>query len=209
MSDTPPSKPASAANTAQAAGASGAAGAAKPVAAKPATTATQPARSAAKPAPEASKPAASRAVATKTSNDPIRSMEPVHADEPEVHEARWTGRLVIFLRVMAVLSMAKGLYHWSIVCGLGGPADGFEYQPTPWQTATVFFAVIDLVAAVGLWLAAAWGAVVWLTACVSMAAVEVFFPQVYGGRLLIVAAEGVLLFTYLGLAIQSAREHPN
>ena len=209
MSDTPPSKPAPAANTAQAAGASGAAGAAKPVAAKPATSATQPAPSAAKPAPEASKPAASRAVATKTSNDPIRSMEPVHADEPEVHEARWTGRLVIFLRVMAVLSMAKGLYHWSIVCGLGGPADGFEYQPTPWQTATVFFAVIDLVAAVGLWLAAAWGAVVWLTACVSMAAVEVFFPQVYGGRLLIVAAEGVLLFTYLGLAIQSAREHPN
>ena len=214
MSDTPPSKPAPAANTAQAASTGSPAGAAKPSAAqpnsaKPETSAAQPVPGAAKPAPEAAKPASSRAVATKTSNDPIRSMEPVHADEPEVHEARWTGRLVIFLRVMAVLSMAKGLYHWSIVCGLGGPADGFEYQPTPWQTATVFFAVIDLVAAVGLWLAAAWGAVVWLTACVSMAAVEVFFPQVYGGRLLIVAAEGVLLFTYLGLAIQSAREHPN
>lgn len=145
----------------------------------------------------------------KTTNDPVRSMEPVHADEPEIHEARWTGRLVIFLRVMAVLSMAKGLYHWAIVCGISGPPDGFEYQPTPWQTATVFFAVIDLVAAVGLWLAAAWGAVVWLTACVSMAAVEVFFPQVYGGRLMIVAVEGVLLFAYLALAIQSAREHPN
>ena len=26
-----------------------------------------------------------------------------------------------------------------------------------------------------------WGAVVWLTAAVSMAAVEVFFPQIYGG----------------------------
>jgi hypothetical protein len=142
-------------------------------------------------------------------NDPVRSLEPVHADEPQVHEARWTGRLVVFLRVMAVLSMAKGLYHWAIVCGIGGPPDGFEYQPTPWQTATVFFAVIDLVAAVGLWLAAAWGAVVWLTACVSMAAVEVFFPQVYGGRLIVVAIEGVLLFAYLFLAIQSAREHPN
>ena len=106
------------------------------------------------------------------------------------HEARWTGRLVVFLRVMAVLSMAKGLYHWAIVCGFAGPADGFEYQPTPWQTATVFFAVIDLVAAVGLWLAAAWGAVVWLTACVSMAAVEVFFPQVYGGRLIVVGDRG-------------------
>jgi hypothetical protein len=133
--------------------------------------------------------------------DPVRMLEPVQADEPEVREGRWTARLVLFLRVMAVLSMAKGLYHWAVVCGIGGPPDGFEYQPVPWQTATVFFAVIDLVAAVGLWLAAAWGAVVWLTAAVSMAAVEVFFPQVYGGRLLVVAIEFVLLFGYLFLAI--------
>jgi hypothetical protein len=139
----------------------------------------------------------------------VRALDPVHGERQQTYEARWTGRLVVFLRVMAVLSMAKGLYHWAIVCGIGGPADGFEYQPMPWQTATVFFAVIDLVAAVGLWLAAAWGAVVWLTACVSMAAVEVFFPQVYGGRLIVVSAEAVLLFTYLFLAIQSAREHPN
>ena len=145
----------------------------------------------------------------KPANQTIRNLEPVQADEPGVHDQRWTGRLVIFLRVMAVLSMAKGLYHWAVVSGVTGPPDGFEYQPTPWQTATVFFAVIDLVAAVGLWLAAAWGAVVWLTACVSMAAVEVFFPQVYGGRLIVVGVEGVLLFAYLALAIQSAREHPN
>jgi hypothetical protein len=116
--------------------------------------------------------------------------------------------LLLFLRVMAVLSMAKGLYHWAIVCGIGGPPDGFEYQPIPWQTATVFFAVIDLVAAVGLWLAAPWGAVVWLTASVSMAAVEVFFPQVYGGRVWVVGVATLLLFGYLFLAIQSAREHP-
>ena len=103
----------------------------------------------------------------------------------------------------------QGLYHWAVVSGVAGPPEGFEYQPTPWQTATVFFAVIDLVAAVGLWLAAAWGAVVWLTACVSMAAVEVFFPQVYGGRIAVVAVEFLLLFCYLFLAIQSAREHPN
>jgi hypothetical protein len=147
--------------------------------------------------------------AIRPPGDPVRNLEPVRVDEPEVYEARWTGRLVIFLRVMAVFSMAKGLYHWAIVCGISGPADGFEYQPTPWQTATVFFAAIDLVAAVGLWLAAAWGAVVWLTACVSMAAVEVFFPQVYGGRLMVVGVEGALLLVYLALAIQSAREHPN
>ena len=141
--------------------------------------------------------------------DPTRTMEPVHADEPESNDGRWTSRLVLFLRVMAALSMIKGLYQWALVCGIAGPQGGFEDQPLPWQTATVFFAVIDLVAAVGLWLAAAWGAVVWLTAAVSMAAVEVFFPQVYGGRIYIVVIEGVLLFTYLFLAIQSAREHPH
>jgi Family of unknown function (DUF6163) len=170
----------------------------------------QPAAGAAKPPQQVTNAAgAAGAPNGLKAADPIRGLEPVHAGEPEMHDGRWTGRLMIFLRVMGVLSMAKGLYHWSIVCGIAGPADGFEYQPTPWQTATVFFAVIDLVAAVGLWLGAAWGAVVWLTACVSMAAVEVFFPQVYGGRLLVVAAEAVLLFSYLALAIQSAREHPN
>ena len=141
--------------------------------------------------------------------DPVRTLAPVQAEGgDEVKQGRWTVRLVMFLRVMAGLSMLKGLYHWAVVCGMTGLEDGFEAQPLPWQTATVFFAVIDLVAAVGLWLAAAWGAVVWLTACVSMAAVEVIFPQVYGGRLAVVVVEAVLLFGYLFLAIQSAREHP-
>lgn len=140
--------------------------------------------------------------------DPARTMEPVQAEHPVAEEGRWTARLLLFLRVMAGLSMLKGLYHWSVVTGIAGPVEGFEGQPLPWQVGTVFFAVIDLVAAIGLWLAAAWGAVVWLTAAVSMAAVEVFFPQVYGGRILVVVLEGVLLFGYLFLAIQSAREHP-
>jgi hypothetical protein len=41
-----------------------------------------------------------------------------------------------------------------------------------------------------------------------MAVVEVFFPKVYGGSLLIVLLEMVLLFAYLFLAIMSARERP-
>jgi len=141
-------------------------------------------------------------------NDPARTLEPVHADEPETSRNVWTERLLLFLRIMAGLSMLKGLYHWAAVCGIVGPADGFEVQPLPWQVGTVFFAVIDLVAAVGLWLAAAWGAVVWLTAAVSMAAVEVLFPQVFGGNMIVVIIEGALLCIYLFLAIQSAREHP-
>lgn len=136
-------------------------------------------------------------------------LEPVHAGEDDRNENLWTERLVLFLRVMAGLSLLKGLYHWAVVCGIiDGAPGGFEVQPLPWQTATVFFAVIDLVAAIGLWLAAAWGAVVWLTAVVSMAAVELLFPQIYGGGLPTIVIELGLLGAYLGLALQSARERP-
>ncbi len=121
----------------------------------------------------------------------------------------WTRRLVLFLRVMAVASMIKGLYHWAEVTGfIGGEDEAFENQAMAWQTATVYFAVIELVAAVGLWLATPWGAVVWLTTVVSMAVIELMFPSIYGGSLLIVAIEGVLLLGYLGLAWMSAQERP-
>jgi hypothetical protein len=79
----------------------------------------------------------------------------------------------------------------------------------PWQAATIFFAVIDLVAAVGLWLAAAWGGVVWLTAAISMAAIELFFPQVFGGRLVIALFEFVAIFVYIALALMAGRERPD
>jgi hypothetical protein len=95
------------------------------------------------------------------------------------------------------------------VCGFGAPTDGgFADFKTPYQSATVFFAVIDLVAAVGLWLAAPWGAVVWLTAAVSMAVITMFFQQVYGAQPAIVVLEGAMIASYLFLAIQAAREHP-
>jgi hypothetical protein len=140
-------------------------------------------------------------------NNQGRGIEPVHAGEDDRSEGAWTDLFVLFLRTMAVLSLLKGLYHWGVLCGVGdGPDSSFESNPLPWQSATVFFAVIDLVAAVGLWLTAAWGAVVWLTAAISMAAVELLFPQVYGGRLWIVFVEMGLLAIYLFLALQAARE---
>jgi hypothetical protein len=91
--------------------------------------------------------------------DNNQGLEPVHQSEGDTTVGHWTWRLVFFLRVMAGVSMLKGLYHWSQVLGIGvAPDEVFETHSIAWQTATVFFAVIDLVAAVGLWLAAAWGA---------------------------------------------------
>jgi Family of unknown function (DUF6163) len=142
-------------------------------------------------------------------SDPIDQLAPVVEDEDRHSDRSWTWRLILFLRVMAGVSMLKGLYHWAAVCGfIGGEDGGFLAHGMQWQTATVFFAVIDLVAAVGLWLAAPWGAVVWLTASVSMVVIDVFFQQVYGEQLAVVVFEMVVIAAYLFLAIQAAREHP-
>jgi hypothetical protein len=140
---------------------------------------------------------------------PQQTLEPVHAGQKEVRQDMWSARLVLFLRVMAGLSLLKGLYHWGVVCGIGAPTPGgFADYVTPYQSATAFFAVIDLVAAVGLWLAAPWGAVVWLTSIISMIAVELLFPQIYGGRIWMVVFDFGLLGVYLWLALLAAREQP-
>jgi hypothetical protein len=91
--------------------------------------------------------------ARKTPTRPSDLIEPVYDGKSESASGTWAEYLVLFLRIMAGVSLVKGLYHWAQVCGIRAPADGgFESHSVAWQTATVFFAVIDLVAAVGLWL---------------------------------------------------------
>jgi len=138
--------------------------------------------------------------------EPMNALDQADAGETEEY---WTTWFMRFLRIMAGVSLVKGLYHWALIVGVGqGPFSAFEVNSTAWQAATMYFAVIDLVAAVGLWLAAAWGGVVWLTATISMAAIELFFPQVYGGRILVVIVELAMLVAYFALAVAAARERP-
>lgn len=142
-------------------------------------------------------------------DDDPHNLEPVHSGDGVPSGELWTLRLVMFLRVMAGVSILKGLYHWSQVIGIMIPAgEGFETHSIAWQSATVFFAVIDLVAAVGLWLAAAWGAVIWLTSVVSMIALDIFFPQVFQGGVLFDLVEFAALVVYLWFALKSAQERP-
>jgi Family of unknown function (DUF6163) len=122
----------------------------------------------------------------------------------------WTNRLIWFLRAMAAVSMIKGLYHWAVIIGIGdGPGSTFETSPIAWQAATMFFAVLDPVAGVGLWLAAAWGGVVWLTTTISMAAIELLFPQIFGGRIIMVIAELGAILAYVWLTLKAAHERPS
>ncbi len=144
-----------------------------------------------------------------SSRDHAISVDAISSTRVETGDHVWTGRLVLFLRMMAVVSIAKGLYHWAEVTGfVGGEDEAFQNQTLAWQASTVYFAVIELVAAVGLWLATPWGAVVWLITVVSMAVIELMFPAVYGGSLVVVTFEVLMLSAYLALAWMASRERP-
>ena len=144
--------------------------------------------------------------ARDSSRDHAISVEAISSERIESGDNVWTRRLVIFLRIMAVVSVFKGLYHWAQVTGfVGGEEEAFENQSLAWQASTIYFAVIELVAAVGLWLATPWGAVVWLITVVSMTVIELMFPAIYGGSLAVVGAEALMLSAYLALAWMAPR----
>jgi len=67
--------------------------------------------------------------------------------------------LVWFMRTMAVVWISKGLFAWTIALGVDRNLADFLELPVVTQGMIGFFAVTDLMAAVGLWLAAPWGGV--------------------------------------------------
>ena len=85
--------------------------------------------------------------------------------QPAAGEARqrlWEGRLLLATRILAGLELLKGLAHWAQLLGvMDGRAGSFGRASATWQGVTIYFAILDLVAAVGLWMAAPWGVVIW------------------------------------------------
>lgn len=102
--------------------------------------------------------------------------------EPETGRGiDWRLLLAWFMRTMALGWLAVGLWAWCAILGveyLDFPA--FETQPALHQTVTIVFALIDPVAAVGLWLLAPWGGVVWVIAAGARLATAFALPAAFG-----------------------------
>jgi hypothetical protein len=69
---------------------------------------------------------------------------------------------MIFMRVMAVVWMAEGLFAWAIILGIGNYFNVFQSASLQARLAISGFALFNLVASVGMWMLASWGAVIWL-----------------------------------------------
>lgn len=97
-------------------------------------------------------------------------IEPGSRDEPPIGAEmdnpgiRWDLMYVLFLRLTAAIWLLKGIAFWALVLGLGDIPLTDESRPR--QVIIIGFALIDCVAAIGLWLVAPWGKSLWVFAVV-------------------------------------------
>jgi hypothetical protein len=118
---------------------------------------------------------------------------------------RWSTVLIWYMRTLAWVWVAKGLFHWAIILGAFPSLGDFSTMALPLQATIVAFACLDLLAAIGLWLAAPWGGAIWLLCAVVEAASPVLSPRAaaigYGGALLNIA----LVIGYFVLSWRAVR----
>jgi hypothetical protein len=118
---------------------------------------------------------------------------------------RWSVVLTWFMRVLALLWIMKGVSAWGAILDVWAPG-AFEGRTTGYQATTIYFAVIDLVAAVGLWMASTWGGVMWLLAVMSHLILAAFFPRIVGSGLATIALFVALVAAYLVVSWLAAQE---
>ncbi|RFB80308.1 DUF6163 family protein [Methylovirgula sp. 4M-Z18] len=126
---------------------------------------------------------------------------------PKAAASRWGFWLIVFMRVLSVLWIAQGLYAWMLILApqYAGQPD-FQLVPDARAGSIIFFCVIDLIAAVGLWLTAAWGGVLWLFDALAKSVLAITMPLLIRGGLTMPIATFVLLTAYFVLNFLAARE---
>jgi hypothetical protein len=118
--------------------------------------------------------------------------------------ADWGFMLLVFMRVVAAVWVFRGLLQWNTI--LSSEQTPFETLPVIVATCVIFFAVADLIAAVGLWLAAPWGGVLWLFSALAGILVAIAVPAYDGGGRVMMVVNFVLIVAYFVLGWYASRE---
>jgi hypothetical protein len=125
---------------------------------------------------------------------------------PAPSSMRWSFILTWFMRVLAIIWIMKGLSSWAVIFGIWTPIGQFEARSTGYQATIIYFALIDLIAAVGLWMASTWGGIMWLLAVMSHLILAAFFPAIVASSLLTILFFLTLIAVYLAVSWLAAQE---
>lgn len=118
----------------------------------------------------------------------------------------WAIALVWLMRLLALIWLAKGMFFWSVILGAGEDMPAFETRSLGFQAMVVFFAVIDPIVAVGLWMATSWGGVLWLLAVMSFLILSYSFPVGLVPSAPAAIASLAFILAYIGFSFLAGRE---
>ncbi len=117
---------------------------------------------------------------------------------------RFNFLLLVFMRVVACLWLARGLAHWRDI--MTSDVEPFTLLTTLGAARLIFFSVANLVAAVGLWLATSWGGVLWLFAAAAGLVTTLISPEQGMAPRIGFAVDVILIVVYFVLSWYAARE---
>jgi hypothetical protein len=135
-------------------------------------------------------------------NDPFE--EPLKLDDRRKRHG-WRFTLVVFMRLLACVWLFKGLLWWGDLIGIGGGVS-FEKLRLGARAIAIGFAIIDLVAAVGLWMVSSWGGVIWLLSVTVESVLGVLTPRLMRADSLSIYINVGLIVAYLLFTSKAARE---
>lgn len=106
-----------------------------------------------------------------------------------------------YMRALALLLIVIGLYRWGQIIGVFALPEQVPFGELPgsWQAAIINLSVAFPVAAVGLWMLARWGVVLWFYAAGSQIAMHTLFAGMFGFRIVPIVIHVALLAGYAAL----------
>jgi hypothetical protein len=105
----------------------------------------------------------------------------------------------IYLRLVALLMLAAGLVRACQILGITPSGQDFSDLVPAWRAGAAGLLLVDLFAAVGLWVGAAWGSVMWAVALAVEIAMYTLFADMFGSHPIRVLLHGTLFAIFLGL----------
>lgn len=107
-----------------------------------------------------------------------------------------------FHRIVAVYCLLFGVLYWIRLIGIyDGPLWRFDLMPVHWQIAAVTLAVLFPFAAIGLWMTASWGPVIWFICAAAETLMYAGFPGLFGYRRTIVFSHLLVASLYAVLRL--------
>lgn len=103
-----------------------------------------------------------------------------------------------FLRLVAMFCLIFGVFYWIRLVGMyDGLNWRFDLMPVHWKIAASSLAVLFPFAAIGLWLMASWGPVLWFFCAATETVMYIWRGDLFAYRPTIAITHGVIAAIYV------------